>query len=244
MLIRVTNACRMGCSHCMVASRPDGDHMSIETFRQAMNLVERIGIPEPLLVSGGEPTDHPRLEELLSIARHASMFTLLLSNGLFLTQDSDRRDRILSLANGVQVTNDPRFYPTHVPDFIHTKVTTERHVRLISPFGRAKTNSVSSDRTAPLCFNLRSFCRGFDGDLPGSLFELRMRGFFCTPSVNVDGTVVAGEAPSCAPVGHVSDSVESLGRALAEMTCRKCGLFANLDATHLAAIEGRDTQTP
>lgn len=35
MIIDVTYACNMGCSHCMSDCTPDGLHMPIQTFRDS-----------------------------------------------------------------------------------------------------------------------------------------------------------------------------------------------------------------
>lgn len=140
MLIRITNACQMGCSHCLADAKPDGEHMAPETFRACLDLASRIGFPV-VLVSGGEPTDHPAIETFLEASRAAGMASIVLSNGLFLSGDPPRRDRIISLAHMVQVTNDPRYYPRHVADFSHTKVVFERNIRLISRSNRSGSRS-------------------------------------------------------------------------------------------------------
>ena len=36
MLVRITNRCQMGCSHCFTDSTPEGQHMTHHTFEQAL----------------------------------------------------------------------------------------------------------------------------------------------------------------------------------------------------------------
>jgi hypothetical protein len=233
MLVRITNSCRMHCVHCMTDSAPDGAHMTGETFAATLDLVHRIGIPLVML-SGGEPADHPRIVEFLRTAAGAGTHTSVLSNGMFLTEDASKRDAILEYADVVQVTNDKRYYPRFVPDFWHPKVKFERNLRSLAPFGRAKTANMRTTQRTPSCFNLRSLTRGYG--IQGALLWLASQGRMCTPSVNVDGTIAAGEAPSCASVGHVSDSLETLTRNVSSLRCSRCGLVNNLDAQQRAAI--------
>lgn len=54
----------MGCSHCLENATPDGEHMSSETFKKVLNFMERIN-PTVVLITGGEPTDHPEFFEYM-----------------------------------------------------------------------------------------------------------------------------------------------------------------------------------
>ncbi len=45
MIIDVTYACNMGCSHCMSDCTPDGLHMPIQTFRYSLNFLQTYKIP-------------------------------------------------------------------------------------------------------------------------------------------------------------------------------------------------------
>lgn len=234
MLVRITEMCRMGCSHCIADARPDGAHMDYETFAASVNLTKSLSLPI-LLVSGGEPADHPEVVSYLRLAQSAGLHVSLLSNGMFLHEDSTKRDRILALVDVVQVTNDPRYYPKHVADFDHPKVLFERKLRVLSPMGRAKGNE-NCDRQSPICFNLRSTVRSV-GHLGLALAMQAQRGSFCTPSVNIDGNIVCGETPSCASVGNVrTSSLETITQRIATLRCSRCGLLDNLDIRHRNAI--------
>jgi Radical SAM superfamily len=234
MLVRITNHCRMGCVHCMTESTPSGEHMTDQTFADALRLTSAVGLPV-MLLSGGEPTDHPKIEAFIRASKACDMHTTVLSNGMFLTEDPLKRAAILDGADVVQVTNDTRFYPKFIPDFWHGKVAFERKLRMVSPFGRAKTNKLQTNQSAPCCFNLRSITRSC-GDIRLALLMLASRAKMCSPSVNVGGEVVAGEAPSCAKIGHVTDSLDTLTRNVLSMRCNRCGLMDNLDAVHRAAV--------
>ena len=120
MLIKITNYCSMGCSHCMEDSTVAGQHMTRETFLASLALTERLesvawsrGVPRLLLISGGEATEHPDVAWFLETARSTGHKVVLITNGMWL-DDPDLRAKILrpdwpDLM--VQVTNDPQVLP-------------------------------------------------------------------------------------------------------------------------------------
>lgn len=63
MYIQITNRCNMTCEHCCYSCTAQGDDMSLETFRAALELCRDHGCP-PFL-GGGEPTVHPEFETIL-----------------------------------------------------------------------------------------------------------------------------------------------------------------------------------
>lgn len=56
----------MGCPHCMQDSLPNGQHMSKEVFRKALEFGAWSGNLR-YNISGGEPTEHPNLAELMEL---------------------------------------------------------------------------------------------------------------------------------------------------------------------------------
>lgn len=223
----------MGCSHCMVDASPDGQNMSMETYEKVLDFIGRNNLLMVLL-SGGEPLDHPEIFNMVRMAQGKGLEVAILSNGLFLS-DPDLKRRVLELGALIQITNDPRFYPIRVNPEEHPEVAIETHIRCVSPFGRAIKNGIETQRQSPLCFNLRSLVRHFR-DFRKAVIRLRFMGKMCTPSVNIDGTLVAGEAPSCSSFGTVEDSNLALTNQLAELRCSRCGLLNNLGNEHREAI--------
>ena len=57
----------MGCSHCMNDAKPCNSHMTIETFRDALNFVIK-NCYGMALITGGEPTEHPHFKTFLEEA--------------------------------------------------------------------------------------------------------------------------------------------------------------------------------
>jgi len=109
----------------------------------------------------------------------------------------------------------------------HPQLMYETRIRMISPFGRAVINKIPMNRQSPTCFNLRSICRRFR-DFKYSMAQLRGLLKFCTPSINIDGTIAAGENNGCTTIGTVTDNNLVLTNRLCSMTCRRCGLVDNL----------------
>lgn len=233
MLVRITHRCRMGCPHCMVEASPDGEHMTAETFRKAISFIKAHTLPF-VLVSGGEPMEHPRALEFLSMASAEMRRVVMLSNGMFL-EDASLRDEVIRLGVLVQVTTDPRFYGTKIRKFDHPLFQYEDHIRTIMPLGRAVANKIKCDKQAPACFNLRSVTRS-TGDIRTGMEVLRQALKMCTPSINIDGSIVAGESPLCHVIGSLDSTPEELADNLCGMRCNKCGLEDNLSVVHKHAI--------
>jgi len=228
MLIRVTNYCDMGCPHCMVNAHRGGEHMPLDVYLKAMRFNAKYD-PITVMVSGGEPTKHPRIVEYLNIAKGYAPIVCLISNGSFL-EDEELTWKILNLKIKVQITNDPDYYPRALPyhpAMAHFSV--ERKVNNITPLGRAKTNGlVGRRRLAPTCYNLRAATLQL-GNLQAGVAYLRDRGYFCTPSININGSVAAGEAPFCQALGTVESGEHVLLRNIVWLGCNECGLWDGLN---------------
>lgn len=234
MLVKITTKCRMCCSHCMEEAGPDGIHMSEDVFRRALDFIARNNFVF-LMMSGGEPTEHPQFVDFVRMAQAAKIELIVLSNGMFL--NDGHRDEYLSLGAKFQIINDPDYYPIRVEPVEHPNIAVfdTKIMAPVSPFGRAKKNGIDGGRMSPLCFNLRSATRHLR-DFRNAVLFLRMRGKMCIPSVTVDGDVVAGESRFCAKVGTVESSNIELTNRTAELRCSMCGLVNNLTAEQKVAI--------
>lgn len=229
MLVRITHQCHMLCSHCFIQASPNGPHMSLDTFEKVLRF-----IPEFVILSGGEPTEHPQILEILNLLKANGVHVLLLSNGVFL--HGPLKNAVLDRVDCVQITNDPRFYPQHVHPVAHERILWETHIRSVFPIGRALTNGIPPTRLSPSCFNLRSLTKHFK-DVRFAINALRVKGKFCTPSINIDGTISSGELHCCEPIGSVTDSLEKITDNIRTLRCRKCGLYKNLTSEQLEVFE-------
>lgn len=213
MLLRITNHCTMGCAHCLTDSRPDGEHMTRETFGRALAFIKRYE-PEPsaIIVSGGEPTDHPDVCQFVRRAQRtlAPRRIVLATSGEFL--GDSRKDAILSLGVMIQVTNDPRYYPRSIRMLPHPRVRYETQIQTLDELGRARVLGMRGERVGPNCYNLRALARG--RGFVNALWDLRCAGKHCTPAIEVDGTISAGESTECQRIGTVDSSPGELERGL------------------------------
>lgn len=251
MLIKVTNYCSMGCSHCMEDSTIKGAHMDEETFVQALrftmqaeSLAWASGCPPLLLLSGGECTEHPDIEKYIQMATDWGFKVLLITNGMWL---NDPRLKASLLRPEwrlfIQVTNDPRYYPKAPPRIEHPQITYIDALTLLLPLGRAarkKAEQSIPTRKAPTSFNIRSMTRHF-GSFEEALAVHRQRamtssGGHCSPSVSSNGDVMAGESANCFKIGTVYSTNSEITKALKEMTCNACGLVDNLSPAEKRAI--------
>src|SRR5207244_12320306 len=87
--IVLTKACNLACTSCVDYETPGAKRISLENFEK----VARQLFPTARLVSicsGGEPSLHKGLEDLLRIARRYRLETWVLSNGMLLKEDRVR----------------------------------------------------------------------------------------------------------------------------------------------------------
>lgn len=235
MIIRITNRCHMGCKHCMIdASGPAGAHMTMATFLKAMRFGLQAGAPTAV-ISGGEPTEHPQLFEYLDVAQRTFPIVIVASNGMF---DRELADRLARCDVFVQITNDPCYYPRPL-DRGRLWGRSDRwaiadHVEQIFPCRRAAEQGIEATKQYPGCVNLRHAVRRYG--LRAGLAGLAISGKHCPPSIDVDGTIRAGETDTCHVIGQVGDPVAVVEERLQTMRCNVCGLRDNLKAEHLALI--------
>ena len=88
----VTNACNMDCPICFTYNRPDRKYFMTRAELRALldRLLERVGPVDLVNITGGEPTLHPDLLELLQECRRPEIGRVTMnSNGLRLATDED-----------------------------------------------------------------------------------------------------------------------------------------------------------
>lgn len=250
-MIKVTNFCSMGCSHCMENSTRLGTHMSRATFSAALSFqldieahARKAGYSLTLL-SGGECTEHPDIVELIEETYKRGLQPYLITNGMWL-KDRNLRSAILrpEWRNlRVQVTNDSRFYPTKPPKVDDPRITYVDSLTAMVPLGRFINKVVPSGlrmQRAPASFNIRSMTRAFN-DVRKAVALIRLRALVglsghCAPSISDNGDFMAGETRNCGKVGTVYSTAEEVTQNLIDLKCNNCGLVNNLDARHRHAI--------
>jgi len=88
----ITNACNLRCPICFTYNRPDCAYfMSAEEFSRHLDFVlEATGGVDLINITGGEPTLHPKLLELLALAKRPGIGRVTVNtNGLTLAKHPD-----------------------------------------------------------------------------------------------------------------------------------------------------------
>jgi len=87
-IVEITDHCNLECPICIVNNQY-ANHLDPEVFRaQVETLVRNEGQLESIALSGGEPTSHPKLFELLDIANRPEIGrVVVITNGLRLGRD-------------------------------------------------------------------------------------------------------------------------------------------------------------
>jgi len=91
-IIEVNTNCNLDCPICFADSghQPDGYSISLEQCERMLDVyVAAEGEPEVVMLSGGEPTIHPRILEFIDAARARPIRTVVLNtNGIRLATDA------------------------------------------------------------------------------------------------------------------------------------------------------------
>ena len=88
-VLEITSSCNLTCPMCYAGSSPGGKHLSLEDCkRQIDRLVEVEGGAEICQLSGGEPTTHPQLAEIIEYALSRDIDYLMINtNGIRFARD-------------------------------------------------------------------------------------------------------------------------------------------------------------
>ena len=241
MLIHITEKCSMGCPHCMDDARADGKHMSFEVFEKAVDFVIRNDIYHGLIITGGEPTEHPEFLMfmnylIVSLAKkNLQSIIAVTTNGMWLLEDSENVNAAKALIRSsrdvqlsFQVSTDTRYYPKKLdttkrlwrePGFV---LCTDC-VEAIYPQGRALSNKIPYKAIGSKCFNVRALSKQLPAPTLNSIvMELGRRGKFCTPAIRVDGSIGLGESRLCPACAGIDDTEQDVIRKIQEFKCDGC----------------------
>lgn len=154
MIIQITDKCSRGCKHCFLSCKASSNNfMSLEDFKYLIDTVANKTLN--IVISGGEPLEHPNVIEMIEYALEKSSFLVtLLTSGI----NIDILKVIKNRRFTVQITNDDRFYPVNdklnkdIEDFMNNKniEVTKSLVDSLShivELGRAKDNGINKYNT-------------------------------------------------------------------------------------------------
>lgn len=94
-IIEITDHCNLECPICIVNNQYS-NHIPVETFTRIIDtLIANEGHCESIALSGGEPTSHPKLMELVNIANRPEIGrVVIITNGLRLGRDRKLAEQI------------------------------------------------------------------------------------------------------------------------------------------------------
>lgn len=238
MLIKITESCHMGCSHCLSNCVPSTNHMSIDTFVDALKFCIKYDCALfGNIISGGEPTDNPNFEKFIDIyysLYNLNTVCLVTTNGHWLINN---QEKVLDMLNKYpflffQVTYDERYYPIKLdvdnPLFKHERIGGISIVDHIYPQGRALINNIPSDNkiiTVPKCTNLKLFIAQTEShSLSDVLYNLRLKLKYskCTPAINYDGSIGLGESNLCPRCCNIYQDEQIILNSMINSKCNKC----------------------
>lgn len=82
--ISPTNVCQLDCSFCSCANRQSKTEMSYKQYYDTMAMFARHGCKAVTITGGGEPTLHPKINEILHATKTLGIQSGLVTNGLSL----------------------------------------------------------------------------------------------------------------------------------------------------------------
>ena len=237
MLISITNKCRMNCPHCMDNAIPDGNlFMDKKTFIDALEFNFRYD--RSLLITGGEPTEHPDFWEYLDIIEYMvpknGIAVTITTNGMNLN-GPEVIDRIKILTDkfnskndmfGFQVTSVPLIYPIQIdknnPVFNLDNVLLITELKHMYPQGRILSmDNITYNTIGPKCFNFRSIIRSTN-NLNSTVKMLRSLFKYCTPRISYNGDIKLGESSLCPTVASIYDTEDAIVNKAINFKCDGC----------------------
>ena len=230
----------MACPHCLDDANPHAPLMSEETCSKAVSFAKHSG-DYLLIVSGGEPTEHPKFFDCCRIVSQAGLRFSVCSNGMWLgdPQKEWAMEKVARLNGfcGGQIYTNPKWYRLHKQTVAKWKevgakweamhfVFDTTDIRGMKDIGRAKTcpEALKEAEASPYHNSCLSSCLTLaQSPTPQEFFRLMfMQQRFCTPMVDFKGDVHMSESCLCPTCGNVNkDNFDALW--LKMRAFRPCG---------------------
>lgn len=104
-LIEVTNNCNLECKVCYAGAK-NGDFLSLEKIESMMDfwIESENGNAEVLQISGGEPSTHPQIIDIIKIAKSKKIkYVMLNTNGIRIAEDEEFVKELSNFIGGFEV---------------------------------------------------------------------------------------------------------------------------------------------
>jgi len=137
-VLSITNACNLRCPICFTYNRDDHlYHMAVDEMRRTVEwIIESSGPVDLINITGGEPTLHPDLLDILGVCRRPEIGRVTMnSNGIRLAEDFDLCRRLAEL--GVYVILSFNTFDQETSRRMHGRDLVATKSRAIENLGRA-----------------------------------------------------------------------------------------------------------
>lgn len=234
MLIKITQSCSMGCTHCCNNALPCDKHMTMDTFKSALNFISKYDCNLMDALAGGEPFEHPQIWELIDeyFKTFSERILTVATNGLYLQNNQELvHNKILQYPLlFFQVTNDARFYPTKIDltkrIFRNKNVLICTEINHVYPKGRALINHsdiMGQKNKCPTCFNVKLMALQMgDKGLKQIIFSLRLQEKLCIPSIQYNGNLAFGEYDGCPGYVSIYSEEQEIINSMKSCKCECC----------------------
>lgn len=244
MMIRITQRCTMGCTHCMNSAVATGNEMSLQTFDDALKFLRNNRLGQFLVITGGEPTEHSEFDafmmHLIQFCRKYKCFKVvgITTNGEQIAKNPDRFIKFVEDSRGAveltfQVSADKRYYPRRVEPHkrvFHQKgfIYIDNCVEQIYPQGRARDNGFQWSAKASKCYNVRAISHQMPCSLHEivSILESKMK--FCTPVIDTEGNIKLGESDLCPAASSIYNPMKQIMEDIRRFKCSGCDMINDL----------------
>lgn len=240
MMLKITEHCTMGCTHCLNSATPNERHMKEQTLMDSLAFIEKNTASRVLVVSGGEPTEHNCFDTMMKLiidygnTHECFIMVIVTTNGEAIIRESEKFKQYVKyskFALEFQISTDARHYSRHIPDshpVYNEKGFTFKPncVTTIYPLGRALDNNLPWDPSivkSCKCFNVRALAKQIpDATLRSIEVMLAAKGYLCTPHIGVNGEIKLGESDFCSVCASIYDDPKEIIRKIQIFKCNKC----------------------
>lgn len=248
MLLQITNTCKMGCRHCLEDSRPEPMFMDFDKenkdtlFWKALSFMKKCNA-DYVVISGGEPTEHPDFMDMAATIASNFMIVLICSNGMFVF-DKEKTRQVKHLLETypnivMQVYTNRKYYPLYNDILSHRKDFGEisRRIELavdspiyMKTLGRAAVNEecIKESQAHPYttsCITAASVF--YQLDFMTAFRRLESTGHFCSPMIDWRGNIHLSESWLCPDIGNVG-TFDRFNEIIRFKPCGKCGDYSKL----------------
>lgn len=234
MMIKITEKCSMGCTHCMNDSKPVDRHMDMDTFKKSIDFFNKYG-GITVIISGGEPTEHPDFLEFVKIFMASTpphVLVCIATNGIWMQNHTYETMELLNRYSErllIQVTSVDGYYPTKIdtslPIFKHKLVKVCTEIESMYPQGKALTNNIPHPAPkGPKCANVRLIMHQIQLKSLRNMMAMMLarKGLVCTPHIGIDGSIKLGESDLCPACSSIYKSEKEIIQDILAFRCKGC----------------------